>query len=205
MTLPSRALAALRAATASHHAALETRLRIAAPAAGRREYAAHVAALWSWMQPVEAALWHSAWPVEAEARARAVKLGWLETDIAAARRDGFLADPIEPAARTPALEDLAQRMGVAYVIEGSLLGAQVLLRRLGPALEPWPARWLRGYGAEAGGRWASFLAVLGHHVSLPREIERASESACEAFATLAQCLQAREERVSAAEAIAILR
>jgi len=194
---PSRALAALRAATASQHAALESHLRIAAPGAGRREYAAHVAALWSWMQPFEASLWRAPWPREVDAASRAVKLGWLEADIAAARADGYLAPPLEPALRTPALEDLAQRMGVAYVIEGSLLGAQVLLRRLGPVLHPWPARWLRGYGREAGPRWVVFLAALAGHVHSPDDIERAAESACDAFSTLGECLRVHEAAVRA--------
>ena len=189
---PSRALAALRAATAARHAALESGLRIAAPGAGRREYANHVAALWSWMRPIEAPLWAGPWPLPVEAPARAVKLQWLATDLLAARCDGYPAAALDVQALAPPLDSLATRMGFAYVIEGSLLGAQVLLRRLGPVLAPWPMRWLHGYGVEGGRRWAAFLDALAAQVATPAQVEAACESACEAFDTLACLLEAHE-------------
>ena len=188
----SRALAALRAATAARHAALESGLRIAAPGAGRREYTDHVAALWSWMRPIEASLWSGPWPARVEAPARAVKVGWLATDLEAARRDGYAASIHDAPPPAPCLDSLAARMGLAYVIEGSLLGAQVLRRRLAPVLAPWPMRWLQGYGEEGGRRWAAFLDALAAQVATPREIEAACESACGAFETLSGLMRLHE-------------
>lgn len=101
------------------------------------------------------------------------------------RHDAFFA-PYEPDTRrkTPwLLADLAQvqrvplamldlfanwspaeLLGAAYVGEGSMLGGKTVWHYLqqSPALQPLldQARFYRGYGAETGGRWRSFLAFV---------------------------------------------
>ena len=181
---PSPALQSLRLATAATHAELERTMRIAAHGAGRGQYAEYVAAIWGWMQPVEPALWSGAWPEALEASARAVKARWLEQDIVAARSDGYIAGVIALSAEVPAFDSLAHRLGWAYVIEGSLLGARALLRRMEGALDPWPARWLQGYGEHNGRRWSTFLEALALNVTAPSQVEAASRGALEAFTSL---------------------
>src|SRR5688500_19043717 len=154
-----RALAALRERTHEAHEEIERALALASPCAGREEYARYVAALWGWMKPAEPVLWCARWPASIDAGARAMKTSWLETDIAAARAGGLLgpdievSDPLQGRSR-------AARFGQAYVIEGSMLGGAMLLRRLGARLAPWPVRYLHGYGAEVGRYWRAFLAAL---------------------------------------------
>jgi heme oxygenase len=182
MSIPSPTLLALRAATAAAHARLERDLHIAAPHAGRDAFARHAAAFWGWLEPFEDDLWRG-WPAGVEPDARAVKSGWLADDIARARADGYLAQAVPRRSATP-FTSLAERAGCAYVIEGSMLGAQVLLRRLQPSLAPWPARWLQGYGEHGARRWREFIAGLEECVRSPREREVACASAVHAFETL---------------------
>jgi len=178
------ALAALRAATAGLHASLEAGLPIARPHAGRAEYAAHIAAMHGWLAPFEAALWRDEWPREIDAAERARKREWLEADIEIARADGFLAAPLQCAMPAPTFDTLAQRIGWAYVVEGSTLGGRVLLARLRRTLHPWPARFLVAYGNEGARRWRDFLAVAERELSLPGEIDAAARAAAKAFESL---------------------
>ena len=136
--------------------------------------------MWGWLEPIEDRLW-----------AGPGKARWLEEDIAAARRDGFLVRAIERRVPREALSSLPERLGWAYVLEGSMLGGQVLLRRLGETLAPWPARWLHGYGAEQGRRWHGFLGVLGEQVSAPRDVAAACDGACAAFESLGAWCRSR--------------
>lgn len=183
------ALAALRRRTGRAHAELERTLLVGAPGAGRAEYARHVAAMWGWMKPTEAALWDGAWPARLDVEVRARKTAWLETDIEAARADGLLgaglavADPVACASR-------AARFGTAYVVEGSMLGGAVLLQRFGERLAPWPARYLRGYGADGARRWRDFLAALDETLVTAGDVGEAADAAEEAFRSIGRWLRA---------------
>jgi len=64
------------------------------------------------------------------------------------------------------------------------LGAQSLRRRVAPALFPWPARFLSGYGEEASHRWGEFLAVVGAHLVSAPHVEDARRGANRAFDTI---------------------
>src|SRR5262245_32260078 len=97
--------------------------------------------MWGWITPVERSVTQAA-----------EKSRWLEEDIDAARRDGFLPAPI-PTHDSVSIEARAERLGWAYVIEGSMLGGRVLLKRLNETLAPWPLRYLRGYEDDGPRRW----------------------------------------------------
>lgn len=190
ITSPSPALAALRERTREQHIALEGRLRLGSPDAGRAQYAGHVAAMWGWLQPLESLLWHAhPWPTAVEPDARSGKSAWLQTDILAAREDGFLRAGPELCGHDSDLTDSAVRFGWAYVIEGSMLGGQVLHKRLAGKLQPWPMRYLQGYGAEGGRRWREFLAALSSEVRTPHQVQAAGDGAVQAFRSINLWLQ----------------
>ncbi|RYF27633.1 MAG: heme oxygenase [Comamonadaceae bacterium] len=84
----------------------------------------------------------------------------------------------------------AVRWGFAYVVEGSQLGGQVMHRQLAPRLAPHPLRYLQGRGADTGGHWKSFLALLRSHLATPQATAAACIGAQAAFAGLAQHLHA---------------
>jgi heme oxygenase len=185
--LPSPTLLALRESTRALHAGLEARLRLATPLAGRAQYADHVAAMWGWMQPIEQRLWNDgSWPSAVEPAARDGKCAWLQEDMRAAAADGFLPHATAPQCmhHEADLASPAARFGWAYVIEGSMLGGAVLHRRLAARLAPWPMRYLKGYGSDAGRRWRAFLDALEREIDTPARRMAAAMAAAAAFASI---------------------
>jgi heme oxygenase len=178
------AIAALRSAAAPFHRRLDARMGIVLPGAGRRAYALHVAAMWGWMQPIEPMVWSGGWPAETDVPARAVTSRWLEEDLAAARRDGYLEGDLPRREAKPAFRSLAERMGWAYVIESTMQVAHMLNGRVGVGLAPWPVRYFSGYGDENAQRWRDFQAVVGSRLRTAGEVEDAARSARLAFESL---------------------
>ena len=168
-------LSALRAATASRHAALDASLPIGAPGASLHDYTAHLALLRTWLAPLRAWLEGFADGPQLDLSAR---LARIDTDLA----DAGCACPIAPAgAAWPASASPAYRWGVHYVIEGSQLGGAVLYERLHARLAPHRLRYLKGDDAGPGPRWRSFMQALRADVRTPAEIADACAGACAAF------------------------
>jgi len=72
--------------------------------------------------------------------------------------------------------------GVAYVVEGSQLGGQMLYRRLRDRLAPQPLHYLRGDGSSGG--WPRFTAALRVALADPADLDAARQGATWAFASL---------------------
>lgn len=195
----SPALAALRAATAQAHHALEHQLAVAAPGATRQDYLHYLEDLHGWLGAFEAQLWDAEWPAGMEPRERGGKLGWIEHDLDSAGMSACDIGALPRAAFAPELTRPASRFGLAYVIEGAQLGTKELRQRLGPALDGWEPRWLEGYGDRNGARWRSFLDTLGRHVGTEQEIDDACDAAVAGFESLAAWFeQRRGERTALA-------
>jgi heme oxygenase len=140
-----------------------------------------LSAILGWLEPLELELWSSAWPDAVAPAERSGKTLWVQYDL---RARGMSAQEIAAIPRQqqlPPLSSVAQRFGVAYVIEGAQLGGQLLLRQLGPKLAPLPTRWLEGYGRETSGKWRAFLDALAVALPAPTDAERAAESARATF------------------------
>ena len=190
---------ALQTATAHLHAEVDSALPLASPTATLTDYREHLTVLLDWMtglQPAHPAL-----------------SGWLDThrerlqrdlDVCAALLpDDPCAAPVEtlparleaaPAgvmAPAAAAGNTAGDWGVAYVIEGSQLGGQVMYRRLAEALAPHPLGYLRGAGSANGRTWPAFLADLRLHVITPVQQEAACRGAVQAFESLLHCFRTR--------------
>ena len=170
-------LAALRAATASRHAALDSGLPIGAPDVSLDDYTAHLTLLRAWLAPLQA--WLAGF-ADGPAFDHAARLGLIETDLAEAgaplHDDTFTCTDAWPAAASP-----AYRWGVHYVIEGSQLGGAVLYERLRERLAPHRLRYLKGDAAGPGPRWRTFMQALRAGVRTPAEIADACAGACAAF------------------------
>jgi len=174
----SPALAALRAATHSLHADLDSRSPLTATLS-HADYLDHAARVLGWMRPLEQALW-PLWPDFDDARLRRGKSQWLEADLQAVP-NAAPALPDCPAAPVPA--NLAEAFGIAYVAEGATLGGRVLYKRLKASLDPLPLRWLQGYGEHTGERWGTFQRLLAEHVTTPEDIAHAQGAAVRAFSS----------------------
>ena len=170
-------LAALRAATASRHEALDAGLPIGTLDATLSDYIAHLALLRSWLTPAHA--WLSGF-ADGPRFDHAPRLALIEADLAEAGGSGpdaaAAAMPAWPTAASP-----AYRWGVHYVIEGSQLGGAVLYERLHARLAPHRLRYLKGDAAGPGPRWRAFTQALRAGVRTPAEIEDACAGACAAF------------------------
>jgi heme oxygenase len=191
MKKTSAALEALRQATGDVHQQLEQSLTINRPGAGRRAYLEYLEDLRGWMASFEAALWNAPWPAEMEARERADKLAWIDTDLRAGGMSGHAIQAIPVAGFTPNLTSLPARFGVAYVIEGAQLGTRVLGKALAPGLHPWSPRWLEGYGDQNGKRWRVFIDCVERYLTTDEEHHVAASAAREAFTSLAGWFAAR--------------
>ncbi len=186
----SRALALLRSSTNQLHEALEARLVIARPDVTAEQYRDYLAALWGWLVPFEGRLWSAPWPPSVQPELRRNKCLWMLEDMVAL---GMTRPALEvlPRCDTPApLSSAAERFGVAYVIEGSQLGGQVLLQRIGPAMAPHTPRYLQGYGAETAARWRSFVTALDATLD-DAALDVAADTARQTFAGLAEWFAAR--------------
>jgi heme oxygenase len=179
------AMQALREATRDIHDDFETGLRIAAPDAGRNEYLAFISAMYGWLQPFEEQLWQSGWSAHMDPEARSRKAAWIEADL---RTAGLGDEAIAKLPRAPVtvhLTSAAQRIGTAYVLEGAQLGSQLLSRTLKPRLEPWPARWLSGYGEHASAYWLAFRKEAESQLADDAARAEAAAAARAAFSALA--------------------
>lgn len=184
------ALQALRHATAVRHAQLDSGLPIARANASLADYLRHVHALSAWLQALWPALEHMQARETGFCFAPAARLSAMREDLAHAASEPILPWPHPSAATVLCLDSaLARhphhadsvRWGLAYVVEGSQLGGQVLYRGLAPRLAPHPLRTLQGDGAGTGARWKAFMALLRARVASPPAIAAACDGALAAF------------------------
>ncbi|MBS0426261.1 MAG: biliverdin-producing heme oxygenase [Proteobacteria bacterium] len=176
---------ALRRATAHLHAEVDASMPLARPNPSLADYRCHLALLADWVDALRAL------PVDAErlddeARRVDADLAECERLLSAPHRDQSTSPP------SPATAPGPFGWGVAYVIEGSRLGGQVMYRRLADALAPHPLAYLQGAGRDTGARWSAFLAELRQQLRTDDDVRAACDGAVQAFALLLACRRARE-------------
>jgi heme oxygenase len=177
------AMARMREATQPIHDRFDSQLRIAHADAGLREYLDFICLMWGWLAPFEELLWNRQWPDDIDAAGRNGKARWLTQDIVACS-DRATFDGLARCDSLPAMDTLARRFGVAYVIEGAQMGGQVLRRTLGKRLAPQQIRWLEGYGDEVGRKWNAFRKSAEKHLDSEADIAQAAQSARDTFESL---------------------
>ena len=179
-------LAALREATGSRHALIDSAMPLSADAPTLDDYRLHLQLVAAWLAPLERWLKpFSDGPQHALPFVARMPLIERDLDDACAS-----VEQTCDAAAAPDAADAAYRWGVCYVIEGSQLGGAVLYRRLRDALAPHPLRYLSGDGVPPGPRWKIFIDSLRTQVISPHDIERACEGAKAAFDRLLALLPA---------------
>lgn len=176
---------ALRHATASLHAEIDASLPLARPSPTLADYREHLSLLRDWTDALRR-LPGDAARLDAQAAALHADLASCDDLLGIAPR--LDAPPATGAAPTPApiADPGAFGWGVAYVIEGSQLGGQVLYRRLAEPLAPHPLAYLQGAGRDTGARWKEFLSALRQQLVAPSQVQAACDGAVAAFALLLQ-------------------
>lgn len=176
------AMTALRIATQALHEQLDHSLPLAHADADLADYAAHLTVLRDWQGAL------APWLTRAIIDPAALAL--LEQDLSECPpQDHGLAALLN--LPLPDLTALRQAddgrdgfcWGIAYVVEGSRLGGQVLYRRLSQQLAPHPLRYL-GQRARTGASWPETLARLRSHLDAGPELESACNGAVAAFELL---------------------
>jgi heme oxygenase len=148
----------LKESTATAHEALEQVPLMRALSDGRLSDGAYVRYLRLQRQlhePLENGIRPWA-PVDWQGQ-RLVKTGWLDADLQALG----VSNPGD-SAPVAQVRSYAQALGVMYVLEGSTLGLQVVLKRMRPDHVAWSTAgtFMRGYRSETGALWRSFTATL---------------------------------------------
>jgi heme oxygenase len=175
-------LAALRGATASQHAILDTGLPLAQTGATLQDYRDHLLMLRAWLTPIEA--WLAGFddgPQGPHAPPPVGRCLLIDADLAvgALAPPSGHAEPSHPA--WAAAAGAAYRWGVCYVVEGAQLGGVVLYRRLAAQLAPHPLNYLKGSAEGPVPRWRAFSEALRGQVRGSEQIAEACAGACEAF------------------------
>ncbi len=173
---------ALRSATQAQHTLLDSSLPLARPDAGLADYLQHLAVLQGWMAELAPLLARTPW---GGGYLQALRDDLDEAGDAGTSALASVADAAgDPAADVPGDGSLAYALGVAYVVEGSQLGGQVLLRRLRQAGLAHGLRYLEGRGAATGAHWGAFLKALRASLTEPADVAAACAGAHWAFDTL---------------------
>jgi heme oxygenase len=176
-------LPALRAATATEHERLESRLDVPGRCATPAGYRGLLESFWGVYAELEPRL-------EAARAAtgvlpgwsRAQGLGWLAADL-----DDLGCGPRERHALPrctdlPALDAADRVWGALYVVEGAALGGGVIAAELARRDPTLPTRFFTGHGEQRGRRWHRFRRELGGRLDRPGALPVVVESARETFA-----------------------
>lgn len=188
-------MALLKQQTAEHHRQIErvSRMqRLFADDYSVAEYALLVGRLYGFLSAFENAMS----PILADQPAALQaffaergKLGWLEQDLSAL---GLSSTEIAALPKAPALtfmDGLPACFGASYVMEGSTLGGQVIVKHL---LQRFSSdingriRYYQGYGEQTLERWRQFAALLEHHFPDARknQVGEITAAACLTFESL---------------------
>ena len=145
----------LRSATACLHERLDQNLPLARPNPTLEDYRVHLCVLSNWQVALT--------PWLSRVLSNEWSLALIAQDLAEFPNSRNI-DQTRPPTGLDAFRRIddgsaAFCWGVAYVLEGSRLGGQVLHRRLSPALAPHPLRYLSNTHA-SGCSWPLMLAAL---------------------------------------------
>lgn len=186
----------LRAATSESHRRLEGRLPLLDADLSRARYRHVLAAMWGYHAPLEARLdaagaWRSV-GLEGADRRRAPR---LRSDLLALGLSEGDIDRLPRCVELPQVATPSDALGCLYVVEGSTLGGQVILRHLARHLGVHAgqgASFFAGYGSETGMRWKeTCAAIAAFDASGGGSAEGAARAAVATFASLEAWLAAR--------------
>lgn len=178
-------IAVLREATGLAHASLDAAMRIDDGLTLDR-YTRLLTAFYGYVAPWEQALGRAMASDVVGAAQGMLPSSHTERIVADLHALGIDPDALPLAAPPVRVHSLADAVGTAYVMEGSMLGGRVITRIVTRTLGLDAGRgcaYFAGYGDDAGRRWNAFRAFADGAVT-EREYERAASAATTTFATL---------------------
>jgi heme oxygenase len=181
-------LVRLKAETAHLHARIEEAVPLLRPELDREGYRSYLSRLLGYQRPLEARLarFAGAWADFGIDFAERSKAALLVDDLLALGATEARLAALPECRVLPASASLAEAWGCLYVIEGSTLGGQIILRALGPRLQLSPregARFLAGYAERTGSCWKAFTLALAAFDAQGCDRDAMVRGASETFST----------------------
>lgn len=93
---------------------------------------------------------------------------------------GFTIDEL-PAATAPEISGTLQALGALYVMEGSIMGGNIIVQLLAKGGMTQGISFFSGYGPATGEMWGKFIAVLNRQATTPEAEAAAIQAANETF------------------------
>ena len=156
----------LREDTRQSHVIVERQLRLPEAITCRADYVAFLRRFFSLLRPMEKQLFaFPDWEDLGIDVAEHCQAAWLEADLRSLQ-PGVPLPPHAPPEALPRLAGFAQALGALYVLKGSMMGGEVILRHLLAAGIDGVASASRFLGAgrmQAGGHWQAFRTRLDRY------------------------------------------
>ncbi|WP_233261651.1 biliverdin-producing heme oxygenase [Vitiosangium sp. GDMCC 1.1324] len=185
---PRTLLRTLKAETRPHHERAERVVRLLSPELTLSGYRRHLEALFGLHAPLEAALGVRLEELAADLRLdERWKLPLLEEDLRALGHDDASLARLPWLSHLPPLPDVPEALGALYVLEGSTLGGQLILRHLVRHFDGVSAgefAFFRAYGEAVGPMWKDFgeaLLRLCPEPALAPRVVRGAQDTFDAF------------------------
>ena len=140
--------------------------------------------LWGFQAPLETQLMQVDWQGSGIVMAARCKAAWLRADLLYLGLDAASIAQLAQCDTLPPLKDMAAGLGALYVLEGSTLGGQVILKILRTRLAIDPeagARFFASYGRQIGVMWRDYLAVLEYAARALPVADAIEQSALDTF------------------------
>ncbi len=189
--LPADFRGRLRLTTREAHLRLEAAVDFDGRMTSLQAYRAFLESFFRFLRPLEAALGALDLTQLVFDYSARRKLAWLAADLTDLGHTAESLNALPEFRGVPQLSDPVEAFGALYVIEGSSLGRQVMLGKLGKSLgvrPDWAGRFFSGYGKQTGEMWRGFVAVLNEAGRRPEAAALIEHSAVATFAAFEACL-----------------
>jgi len=177
----------LRQVTNDLHLSVERHFDLPGRHWTRDSYRRLLERLWGFHAPLEVALARLDWQGTVIVPGERCKRAWLEADMLHLGMNPASIAGLEMCHNLPAIRNMHDGLGALYVLEGSTLGGQVILRALQTALNISPlagGRFFASHDKATGAMWRSYLDALEEAGAAPTAagaIERAALATFTAF------------------------
>ena len=160
----------LRQVTQDLHSSVERRFALKSRTWTNASYRMLLARLWGFYAPFESALAGLDWRGSGILLEDRRKLPWLEADLFYLGMTRASIASLNRCHDLPRISNVHDGLGALYVLEGSTLGGQVILRTLQSQLDISPlagGQFFASYGKQIGAMWRGYLGALEVAGGLP--------------------------------------
>jgi heme oxygenase (biliverdin-IX-beta and delta-forming) len=172
----------IRAGTAELHETLETSLDLLRPDLTVHHFVAFLEGMYGYYRAWEERVWPVLMTADSGLMRGRRKAELLKSDLAGF---GVSSEEVPLCRELPSISSPSEAIGSLYVLEGSTLGGQLLLRHFGRTLQLGPDQlsFLHGYGEQTGSMWKAYCLALERHAN-PENQSQIIRAAQDTFRTM---------------------